>query len=134
MSTHAFEPDDNRLYCDRADCGLPRLHPVHGERPAAQQAHARNSDPATSHAAAERVRDLNATQRLVLRVLADIGPSTDERLAAYWREHEITSISPSGLRTRRSELVDTGHVVDTGQLQLTDAGHSSIVWAVADEA
>ena len=37
----------------------------------------------------------------------------------------------SGLRTRRSELVDAGLVVDSGERKLTQNGAKSIVWRLA---
>lgn len=130
MSTHQFVPDESGLYC--AVCDLVRKHPRHGTGETLQQAHARRTDPSTSHAAAAAVQDLSAQQSLVLKVLREIGPSTDEALADYWQTNDVSSISPSGLRTRRRELVEHGLVEDTGQLALTVAGHSSIVWAVTD--
>lgn len=125
MSTHEFV-GDGYGYC--LICELPHKHPRHGANETLQQAHARRSDPTTSHAAAASVADLNATQRLVLRVLREIGPSSDERLAEYWQTHDVSSISPSGLRTRRAELVEKGLVVDSGQLVMTTGGNSAIVW------
>lgn len=126
MSTHAFVPDGSGVYCQQ--CELVRNHPRHGANETLQQAHARRTDPDTSRAAAASVADLSAQQRLVLQVLREIGPSTDERLADYWQRRDVSSISPSGLRTRRAELTSAGLVVDTGQRAITDAGRDSIVW------
>ncbi len=40
--------------------------------------------------------------------------------------------SPSGLRTRRKELVDAGLVVDTGRRGTLRSGRLSIIWAAAE--
>ena len=95
---------------------------------------ARPSDPDTSRAAAEslnptRVRD---TQRQILAVLGLYGPSSDEQIAEHYERlaaHEGWGPqSPSGLRTRRRELVDAGLVVDSGQRTTTASGRQTIVW------
>ena len=74
---------------------------------------ARNEDPATSHAAARSVSesDLRQTQTLVLHALRRHGPSTRETLAAIL----ATEMSPSGVRTRLTELVRAGFARPTGE-------------------
>jgi hypothetical protein len=47
---------------------------------------------------------------------------------------ENYKISPSGCRTRRSELVAIGLVYDTGTYVLTETNRKSIVWAAKTEA
>lgn len=127
--THRFVPDESGLYCDV--CDLVAGHPRHGADETVQEAHARRTDPGTSHAAAASVRNMTALQLLILRTLREIGPCTDERLAEYLQEHDMTTLSLSGLRTRRAELVQLGAVRDTGQTQLTLAGRSAIVWEIS---
>jgi len=95
-----------------------------GQRPAA-----RNSDPATSHHAAASVRGLRETQRMILSVLAT-GPATDEEIAERLALAGV-HVSPSGARTRRSELVRRGLVVDTGERLLTRSRRQTIVWGLA---
>lgn len=88
---------------------------------------ARKTDPATSHAAAasiepEKIRALRA------RVLAELqarGPMDDTTLVAAI---EPEGYSPSGIRTRRAELVDLGAVEDTGLRQKLASGRMAIVW------
>jgi len=88
---------------------------------------ARGSDPSTSHEAAASV-DVRKSQQQVLELL-QAGPAIDDWLlgramaAGVW-------MSPSGLRTRRKELVDMGRVIDTGERHKTTSGRSSIVWAL----
>jgi len=93
-----------------------------------QTAFARTSDPATSHEAAKSVK-VRESQEKVLGLLK-LGPATDEVLANRAMAHGIR-ISPSGLRTRRSELVALSLVVDSGVRVTTGNGRKAIVWAVA---
>lgn len=85
---------------------------------------ARRTDPATSHAAIPD--NLTVGQQAVLDVLAR-GPNCDEVLADLLDG----VIAPSGVRTRRSELVTFGLVVDTGTTVTTRSGKQSVVWALA---
>jgi len=91
-------------------------------------AFARTSDPATSHEAARSVK-VRQSQELVLGLLK-MGPATDEVLLNRAAARGV-SISPSGLRTRRSELVGMSLVVDSGVRVTTGTGRKAIVWAVA---
>lgn len=91
-------------------------------------AFARSTDPSTSHAAAASVQ-VRRSQEQVLGLLR-VGPATDQALAARAMAHGIR-ISPSGLRTRRSELAAMGLVVDSGVRLTTDTGRKAIVWAVS---
>lgn len=94
---------------------------------------ARKSDPETSREAARSVRNVTETQKLLHWLLLEHGPMTDEELAVKverpgWGARLIHPISPSGLRTRRKELVDQRKVADSGQRRPTRAGRQSIVW------
>jgi hypothetical protein len=90
---------------------------------------ARVTDPETSHAAAASVRDVRESQRAVHRLLLLYGPATDERLV-HLAELTALHISPSGLRTRRHELVALGLVQDTGHRAVMDSGRRAILWGV----
>jgi len=101
-------------------------------------AHARRTDPDTSHDAAESVGNVTARQVAVLRLfLRDYNAAgmTDMELieayevAARLDPRLFPEQSHSGLRTRRSELVHNGFVVDTGQRRRLPSGRWSIVWA-----
>jgi hypothetical protein len=94
---------------------------------------ARLFDPATSHAAARSVnRDrLRDTQRAILTMLVMRGGMTDEEIAKAWAANMSEQVSPSGLRTRRSELVNTGRVKDSGERRKLATGRSAIVWVAA---
>ena len=91
---------------------------------------ARRTDPGTSWAAAESVRNVRESQWRVYLALVDSDGMTDEQLIALARV-EGWPMSDSGIRTRRCELVDLGWVCDTGERQTTAANRQTIVWGVA---
>jgi len=98
------------------------------------RAHARTSDPETSHAAAASVTDLTGKQEAVLQTLALTGPAGDEYLIAVYQNRAYMGVVPeqseSGIRTRRAELVRKGFVMDSGDKTETSTGRKSIVWKV----
>lgn len=71
-------------------------------------ARARSRDPETSKAAAASVRNVRASHKRVLAMFRLYGDMTDESLAALLndaaRETGFKAMSPSGVRSRRSEL------------------------------
>lgn len=89
------------------------------------RAHARADDPRTSLEAADSVTDLTGKQQLVLNTLAAYGPMTDEQLVDL-----LPKMSPSGVRSRRSELVERGLVVDSGAFGFTKMQRRTIIWKV----
>lgn len=91
---------------------------------------ARHTDPTTSHMAAASLSDQGiATLRaLILQLLRAHGPLTDEQLL----ELAAGAGSPSGLRTRRSELVRDGLVIPAGY-GTTRAGRRCLYWAAPTE-
>lgn len=89
---------------------------------------ARTTDPGTSHQAAAKVIDkLRPIQKRVLAELKTAGRSglTDLEL------EEICGSHGSTFRTRRSELVDAGLVVDSGKKK-NQKGRNRIVWVAAE--
>lgn len=90
-------------------------------------AYARRTDPETSHAAASSLRpDRIATLRSeVLCVFVAIGPMDDGALVGILHPR---GWSPSGIRTRRAELVESGLVEDSGIRQKLLSGRYAIVW------
>lgn len=105
-----------------------------GGAPPADEAHARTTDPWTSHAAArsltaDRLRD---TQAAVLDAFHRYGPMHHERLVLAYLEERwrwgwpLQSVS--GLRTRTSELVAAGYVEDTERTVRLPSGRQSKVW------
>ena len=91
---------------------------------------ARYTDPATSHEAAATVTDLRKKQADVWHMLNTLGPLTDEQLVDAFASDWATPIqqSPSGVRTRRSELARKGLVRATGTLRVTRSGRKAQVW------
>lgn len=99
-----------------------------------QAAHARRSDPWTSHAAAASISEnaLNRGQLAVLDLLIKHGPMDDTRLVEVYRWHaeggEAPNMGDSGIRTRRRELADLGLVHNTGKTTFTPSGRRATIW------
>lgn len=94
-------------------------------------ARARHNDPATSHEAAASVDKIRESQQLILSILMDHGPLTDEQI--YARIPLGTKMSPSGARTRRGELVHKNFVKDSGNHGLTASGRRTIIWVAVEQ-
>lgn len=94
--------------------------------------HARTTDPATSHEAAASVSGVTDKRHACLLAVQAIAPCTDEDLWAYYSstaaQRGWPMQSPSGLRTRRAELVRDGSLRDSGMRSRTPAGRRCIVW------
>ena len=92
--------------------------------------HARRTDPQTSAEAAGSVRNITKTQQAILSLL--INSSTDDELFVAYSKMVVAGLapmaSPSGVRSRRAELVMLGMVKDTGMKRKTVSGRNSIVW------
>lgn len=94
-------------------------------------AHARTSDPWTSHAAARSLpsEKIRKSQEAVLATMRDYGfPIDDTRLIEIYRRDPEQS--QSGLRTRRAELVADGLVRDSGETTVLPSGRRAILWEV----
>lgn len=110
-----------------------------GEQPSLwgePRAVARSSDPPTSWEAARSIRGkrIRESQAIVLRLLRAYGPMTDEQLLEYLARSEWAgTLSPSGARTRRSELVSRGLVFDTRRRWRLASGRLAIVWQAVGE-
>lgn len=95
------------------------------------KAHARRTDPPTSHEAAKTVNrvpgKLRQSQRDVLDLFYRFGPMHDELLIQRAEEAGVTQ-SDSGLRTRRRELVDLKFLEDSGQKTTTKGGGETTIW------
>jgi hypothetical protein len=91
------------------------------------RAKARHSDPHTSHDAARSLSagELRDSQKAVLGHFRRFGPMTDTDLITVYVG---SPQSRSGLRTRRSELVDRGLIEDTGARKKLPTGRNAIVW------
>lgn len=99
-------------------------------------AHARRTDPATSHAAARSLdaATLRQSQTAVLETIRRYGPLSDVELVTRYdqlaRAMRWPLQSDSGIRSRRAELVGRGLVVPVGETKLA-SGRKAITWGVA---
>lgn len=88
---------------------------------------ARTGDPSTSHEAAQSLRAVTITKtRMAILDLIRAHPDglTDQDIAVM-----LPGLaSPSGLRTRRAELVDMGLVADSKRRKPSIANRRMIVW------
>ena len=78
-------------------------------------------------------RDLTPNQKAVLRHLRIFGPMTDEKLVETYQPRvggcvPVPVQAPSGLRTRRHELVEAGFVGWTGAERITRFGKKAQEW------
>lgn len=92
------------------------------------QAHARSTDPRTSHEAAVAATvDLSATRRLVLRFALNAGTDgfTDFELEDWLGDHG------ANYRTRRCELRRMGMIRDTGRTMRPNGRQRRfIIWEI----
>ena len=94
-------------------------------------AHARRNDPQTSHKAAASVSltNLGKTKDLILAILREVGPMTDERIISHFhrRTYPEKVAADSGIRTRRAWLVDNGFIEACGTGK-TASGRECQIW------
>lgn len=95
---------------------------------------ARRTDPATSKAAARSLDPtrLRAVHKVLCKLLEKYGPMTDAGIADRWPRFSALLVSPSGLRSRRAELVKAKLVRDSGKRETTNSGRQTIVWELTD--
>ena len=109
----------------------PEIRPAAPSMPLFEQAHARASDPETSKSAARSVVNLGRTRDAILALLKAAGPATDEEI---WDRYHVAypsreAVSPSGLRSRRAELVRMGFVEACGEGK-TVSGRACTIWRI----
>ena len=99
-------------------------------------ARARRTDPEESHQAAESVTDLTAKQAAVLALIRMAPGMPDSSLIPAYRnkayEMGWPEQSESGIRTRRSELVERGKVERAGTITL-QTGRKAATWKAVSE-
>jgi hypothetical protein len=87
---------------------------------------ARTTDPETSHEAAMSVTNITPLKQEILQRL--MTPMTDTDLYETLRTGSRLIVTESGVRSRRSELVQAGLVRDTGERVKLATGRRAIVW------
>ena len=114
--------------------GLPEIDPsrerdiqqVRGYKRLRARAHARRTDPETSHKAAASVENLTSKQAAILEMLR-MGPACDSEIYdRLWKAGY--KMSDSGARTRRDELVERGLVEFADRYVTLKSGSRSRVW------
>jgi hypothetical protein len=108
--------------------------------PASSGPATRAGDPATSRAAARRAsQDMTRKQLGVLTIFQMFGAMTDEQLVDKYEEHlralgkrpEFADLlptqTPSGIRSRRAELVKLQYLVPTGEKRIMRTGGEGAV-------
>lgn len=96
-------------------------------------AHARKSDPFTSHLAAATIMDATTLQIRIIQCFDSVpGGLTDEQLVNLYNSMWGNSFpaTESSIRSRRSELNHRGSIIDTGKTRNTKNGHKAIVWEI----
>lgn len=107
----------------KGSCLDPRTAP---QRP--PETRSRITDPATSKLAAAKLpEDMADRYRVIYEVVRTLGPISDEDMIASLELFDI-SMSTSGARTRRSEMVDAGWVRDSGKRGTTSNGGECTLW------
>jgi hypothetical protein len=88
---------------------------------------ARNTDPETSHEAAETVDAVTETKQYILEALKQ--PRNDYDMIQTFRSMlGSPQVSDQSIRSRRAELVDSGMIEDSGERAKMPSGRWSIVW------
>lgn len=98
-------------------------------------AHARNTDPHTSHEAAATVKVTRNGFALLTFINTSMPPKfTDKQLVAAYQKAQgrpgVPHQAESGIRTRRKELTDRGHLRSAGTVKF--GTRSERVWEVND--
>ena len=125
---------DYRAGRDSLGCGKPTTWRRARAITDAPTATARSSDPATSHEAARSHRDTGTIRARIIDLLWTEGPMTDEQLVELYLHRHAASATPSGIRTRRAELVADGYIEQTSRPGRTKAGRRATVWAAKGDA
>ena len=87
---------------------------------------ARESDPHTSHKAAEQIKEVAPQHmELIYNCLLEHGPLGKDGIA------RLTGLNPNQVARRLPELKKVGLVATTGQTVYSDAGRSEREWTLA---
>lgn len=103
------------------------------------RAHARSTDPDTSHAAAAGVGELTENQRAVMTIMqmGTVYDKTllDEELVELYAEWQKQLLLPrqseSGIRSRRAELANIG-LLEQGDKRKMSTGSTGRTWKIKE--
>jgi hypothetical protein len=104
-------------------------------------AHARTTDPDTSHEAADSVWEPTTVQQHVLETLSayetitgDLNGLTDDEIYTNYTQHGLRHgwviPTPQSIRSRRKELERRGLIYFTESYGLTDSGRRTRKWSL----
>lgn len=97
---------------------------------------ARNTDPSTSHDAAKSLSNVELLRIAIYNILeANPQGLTDGQIQTIYdkarAQYRWPIASDSGMRSRRSELVEQGRVIHSGRYGTTESGRKTIIWEVS---
>lgn len=91
----------------------------------------RRNDPETSfNAAVSQTSEKRQRMYSLIHSYLNQGSLTDEELVGVLNSGRNPEFSPSGIRSRRAELVKAGWVRDSGLQATSRAGHPTTVWEI----
>lgn len=98
------------------------------------KAHTKTGHPETSHEAASSLSSdkIRQSQKDVLWVFRNFGKMADTELIEKYNRVGKPKQSPSGIRSRRSELRDRGLVAWSGEYRVLASGRKSRVWEIVE--
>lgn len=97
-----------------------------------ETAHARSTDPVTSHEAADSVKNITELQTLILAVLGGSDrPMDDTRIFNVCQFY--MACTPQGCRSRRAELVRLGLVEAKDKEGISPTGRRANRWGLVSE-
>lgn len=89
---------------------------------------ARNSDPITSHAAADSMRGISEAQRArIVKTLEDSGPLGAEQIG------DVMRIDAYSIRKRTAELQQAHLIEPTGDTRRTRSGRAERIWRLVPD-
>lgn len=98
--------------------------------------HARNTDPTTSHTAANTATPLTGVKAHILQLITQHPGITDTKLEQTYQlnahAYDWPPASPSRLRTARHELHTQGHIEPTGNTTPSRYGRPCQEWRVVN--
>ena len=94
---------------------------------------ARESDPPTSHDAADHHDGLSAQRRMVLAALADKGHATAYELLCHLATYRPIVPQQSVIARRLTDLHELGLVEDTGTTRPGSSKRRLIVWRITND-